>query len=106
LHSDLSLGDRGPPPLPREGGMDRNTWAAAQRLRGWGPNVVRELWGDAQGLVQLRLIENIPKPIDDLAIGLCLVCDHELDRSQHKGEKRVAAAQQRRLYGGRTNEIA
>ena len=70
-----------------------------------GPERCAGVLGDAQGLVQVWLIENIPKPIDDLAIGLCLVCNHQLDRSQHKGEKRVAAAQQRGLYGRRTNEI-
>jgi hypothetical protein len=71
-----------------------------------GPERCTGVLGDAQGLVQVRLIENIPKPADDLAIGLCLVCNHQLDRSQHKREKPVAAAQQRGLYGGRTNEIA
>jgi hypothetical protein len=73
--------------------------------RVWPERGAGVVW-DAQGLVQVRLIEDSPKPTDDLAIGLCLVCNHELDRPQNKREKRVAAAQQRGLYGGRTNEIA
>src|SRR6266511_164480 len=51
-------------------------------------------------------IENIPEASYDLSISLRLIRNHILDRSQRECEKRIAAAMQCRLYGGRMDEFA
>src|SRR5262249_22988916 len=40
------------------------------------PGILR----DAQGLVQVRFVENVPEPDNDLAIGLRVIDHHNLDR--------------------------
>jgi hypothetical protein len=62
--------------------------------------------GEPQGLVEMRVIKYDPKPTNDLTIGPRSIRKHALHRSQCECGKRVAAALQRRLYGGRTHEIA
>jgi hypothetical protein len=57
-------------------------------------------------LVQVRVIEDVPEPSYDLPISLRLIRNHLLDLPQRECEKRVAAALQCRLYGGRTDELA
>ena len=52
--------------------------------------------GGAQGLVQVRVIEDVPEPSYDLSISLRLIRNHMLDRPQDEGEQRVAAIQQSR----------
>jgi hypothetical protein len=62
--------------------------------------------GGPQDLVQVRVIEDVPEPSYDLPISLRLIRNHLLDLPQRECEKRVAAALQCRLYGGRTDELA
>jgi hypothetical protein len=54
----------------------------------------------------VRVIQDVPKPIYDLSIGLRLIRNYMLDRPQGECEQRVAAMQQSRSYGGRVNELA
>src|SRR5260370_41598600 len=60
---------------------------------------------DPQGFVQVRVIEHVPEPSYDLSIRQRLISNHTLHRSQHKCEKRVAAALQCRSYRGRMDEL-
>src|SRR6266404_1114885 len=62
--------------------------------------------GEPQGLVEMRVIKYVPQQTDDLTIGPRSIRKHTLQRSQRECGKRVAAALQRRLYGGRAHEIA
>jgi hypothetical protein len=71
----------------------------------WSERDAGILW-EPQGLVEMRVIKYVPEPTDDLAIGPRLIRKDTIHRSQRECEKRVAAALQRRLYGGRTHEIA
>src|SRR5262245_343115 len=83
--------------------MTVNSWG--QRLFGYG----RTLCGysvESQGLVEMRVIKYVPEPTDDLTISPRMIRKDTLRCSQRKYGKRVAAALQRRLYGGRTHEIA
>jgi hypothetical protein len=57
-------------------------------------------------LDQVRIVQDIPEPPYHLAIGPRLIRNHKLDGAQRECEKRVAAALQRRLYGGGTDKIA
>jgi hypothetical protein len=63
------------------------------------------LW-KPQRFVQLRIVKNVPKMIDDHAISPKLIRKHKLDRSQHERKKCVIAVQQRGFYRRRTDEIA
>jgi hypothetical protein len=57
-------------------------------------------------LDQVRSIqENVPEPPYHLAISPRLIRNHKLDGAQRESEKRVAAALQRRLYGGGTDKF-
>jgi hypothetical protein len=57
-------------------------------------------------LDQVRIIqENVPEPPYYLAIIPRLIRNHKLDGAQRESEKRVAAALQRRLYGGGTDKF-
>jgi hypothetical protein len=54
----------------------------------------------------VRIIqENVPEPPYHLAISRRLIRNHKLDGAQRESEKRVAAALQRRLYGGGTDKF-
>jgi hypothetical protein len=56
-------------------------------------------------LDQVRIIqENVPEPPYHLAISPRLIRNRKLDGAQRESEKRVAAALQRRLNGGGTDE--
>jgi hypothetical protein len=44
-------------------------------------------------VVQVRLVQHVPEPGDDLTVALRLIPYHDLDCAQHKGEKRVVALQ-------------
>src|SRR5258708_38657309 len=61
---------------------------------------------DAQRLVQVRLVENIPQSADHLAVGLRLICHPDLDRAQPQCEGAVAAVQQGGPDRGRPHELA
>jgi len=57
-------------------------------------------------LDQVRIIqENVPEPPYHLAISLRLIRNDKLDGAQRESKKRVAAALQRRLYGGGTDKF-
>jgi hypothetical protein len=57
-------------------------------------------------LDQVRIIqENFPEPPYHLTISPRLIRNHTLDGAQRESEKRVAAALQRRLYGGGTDKF-
>jgi hypothetical protein len=57
-------------------------------------------------LDQVRIIqENVPEPFYHLAISPRLIRNHKLDGAQRESEKRVAAALQRRVYGGGTDKF-
>jgi hypothetical protein len=56
-------------------------------------------------LVQVRVVEHLPKPIYGLPISLRMIGSHSLDRSQCKREKCVAAVQGR-PYRLRTDKLA
>jgi hypothetical protein len=57
-------------------------------------------------LDEVRIIqENAPEPPYHLAISPRLIRNHKLDGAQRESEKRVAAALQRRLYGGGTDKL-
>jgi hypothetical protein len=54
----------------------------------------------------VRIIqENAPELPYHLAISRRLIRNHKLDGTQRESEKRVAAALQRRLYGGGTEKL-
>ena len=48
----------------------------AQSGRTYDAGILR----DTQGVVQVRLVQHIPEPADDLAVGLRLIPHHHLDR--------------------------
>ena len=52
------------------------------------------LW-EPQGLVQMRVVEDIPEPIYGFAMRPRLIAEYALDLSQRKRENCVAAALQR-----------
>ena len=52
------------------------------------------------GLDQVRVIQDVAEPPYYLAISPRLIRNRKLKGAQRGGEKRVAAALQRRLYGG------
>jgi hypothetical protein len=57
-------------------------------------------------LDQVRIIqEDVPEPPYQLAISPRLIRNHKLDGAQRESENRVAAALQRRLYGGGTDKF-
>jgi len=61
------------------------------------------LW--PHGLDQIRIIQDGPEPPYHLAISPRLIRNHKLDGAQRERKKRVAAALQRRLYGGGTDKF-
>jgi hypothetical protein len=60
----------------------------------------------SQGLVQVRIVKNVPEPIDRFAMRPRVIAEHALDLSQRKRENCVAAALQRRSYRLGTDEFA
>ena len=82
------------PNFGREGATPIGSMPAAK----WGV-----LW--PHGLDQVRIIQDLPEPPYHLAISLRLIRNHKLDGAQRKSEKRVAAAQHRRLYDGGTDKF-
>jgi hypothetical protein len=56
-------------------------------------------------LDQVRIIQDVAEPSYHFAISPRLIRNHKLDGAQRKSEKRVAAAQHRRLYDGGTDKF-
>src|SRR5438094_9738892 len=81
--------------LPRE---STPLWVWSERHAG--------VLGDSQGLVQVRVIEDVPEPIDRFAMRPRVIAEHALDLSHCKRENCVAAALQRRSYRLGTDEFA
>jgi len=69
----------------------RRASTVASTSRESTPSHAGLLW-EPQGLVQMRVVEDIPEPIYGLPISPRLIGNHLLDRSQRKRENCVAAA--------------
>jgi hypothetical protein len=99
---------KGEPPRWRWGN-DETSLTRASAVPGTSrestPGQAGLLW-EAQGLVQMRVVEDIPEPIYGLPVSPRLIGNHLLDRSQRKRENCVAAALQRRSKRLETDEFA
>jgi hypothetical protein len=61
---------------------------------------------ESEGLIQMRVVKNIPEAVNYLPISQGLIRRRKLERSQRECRKRVAAALQCRSYGGRMDEFS
>ena len=89
----------------RRAARRRTTYPESTSLGIWPKRSAGILW-DSQGLVQVRVVEDVPEPTYYLMIRQRLICHHKLDLSQREYRKHVAAALQGRSYGGRLDEFS
>jgi len=82
--------------------MDDRKFMESTSLWIWSERDAGILW-EPQGFIEMTVIKYMPEPTDDLTIGPRSIRKNTLQRSRRECGKRVAAALQRRLYGGRTH---